>query len=181
MFTLVTDHKPLTTILNPWKGIPSLVLARLLCNAGQSSCPSTDTRSNLSVVKNTATLMDCLFRTRNLSNHMLWMSSQLHNWTHSKLQRSRVIVPKKLQDNVFKELHQGTARMKANARSYVWWPGLDKSLERIARECRACKLTKSMPAVAPIHPWVWPWLVKQWLVSYLFSYRSTPHTLAVYS
>ena len=25
----------------------------------------------------------------------------------------------------------------------------DKSLEQIARDCRACKLTKSMPAVAP--------------------------------
>ena len=29
MFTLVTDHKPLTTILNPRKGIPSLAAARL--------------------------------------------------------------------------------------------------------------------------------------------------------
>ncbi len=28
-FTLVTDHKPLTTILNPRKGIPSLAAARL--------------------------------------------------------------------------------------------------------------------------------------------------------
>ena len=35
----------------------------------------------------------------------------------------RVIVPKKLQEDVLKELHrdhQGIARMKANARSYVW-------------------------------------------------------------
>ena len=31
MFTLVTDHKPLTTILNPRKGIPSLAAARLQC------------------------------------------------------------------------------------------------------------------------------------------------------
>ena len=60
---------------------------------------------------------------------------------------------------MLKELHrdhQGIARMKANARSYVWWPGLDKSLEQTARECRPCKLTRSMPAVAPLHPWVWP-------------------------
>ena len=71
----------------------------------------------------------------------------------------RVIVPKKLQEDVLKELHrdhQGIARMKANARSYVWWPGLDKSLEQTARDCQACKLTKGMPAVAPLHTWVWP-------------------------
>jgi len=71
----------------------------------------------------------------------------------------RAIVPKKLQEDVLKELHhdhQGMARMKASARSYVWWPGLDKSLEQTARECRACKLTRNMPAVAPLHPCVWP-------------------------
>ena len=64
----------------------------------------------------------------------------------------RVTVPKKLQEDVLKELHrdhQGIAKMKADAGSYIWWPGLDKSLEQIARDCEACKLTKSMPAVAP--------------------------------
>ena len=48
----------------------------------------------------------------------------------------RAIVPKKLQEDVLKELHydhQGMARMKASARSYVWWPELDKSLEQTAR------------------------------------------------
>ena len=49
-----------------------------------------------------------------------------------------------------------TTRMKANARSYLWWLRLDKSLEQIARDCRACKSTKNVPAVAPLHPWVWP-------------------------
>ena len=31
MLTFVTDHKPLTTILNPWKSIPSLLAAHLRC------------------------------------------------------------------------------------------------------------------------------------------------------
>ena len=67
----------------------------------------------------------------------------------------RVIVPKKLQEDVLKELHgdhQGIAKMKANTRSYIWWPGLDKSLEQIERDCQACKSTESMPAVAPLPP-----------------------------
>ena len=59
MFTLVTHHKPLTTILNPRKGIPSLAAARLQRWAIILS------KSNLSALKNTITLMDCpdcLFR-----------------------------------------------------------------------------------------------------------------------
>ena len=70
----------------------------------------------------------------------------------------RVIVPKRYQDIVLNEHHehQGIARMKATARSYVWWPGVDKSLEKLARDCKACKTTKSMPAVSPLHPWIWP-------------------------
>ena len=64
------------------------------------------------------------------------------------------ILSKKLQENVLIDVHrdhQGIARMKANAKSYVWWPELDKSLEKIAKDCQACKSTKSMPAVAPLH------------------------------
>ena len=71
----------------------------------------------------------------------------------------RVIVPKKLQNEVLMELHrnhQGIARMKAIARSYVWWPGLDKCLKNVAKNCRMCKSVKSTPTVALLHPWAWP-------------------------
>ena len=212
MFTLVTDHKPLTTILNPQKGIPSLAAARLQrwaiilsayryeiefkCtqehgNAdGLSRLPLPNVKSpklnaadvftvaQLDSLPVTAEQLGKATRTDPILSKVRRFTKS--GWPHQVqeclkpywYQRNeitvegdcllwgiRVIVPKRLQEDVLNELHhdhQGIARMKANARSYVWWPGLDKSLEQTARECRACKLTRSMPAVAPLHPWVWP-------------------------
>ena len=50
--------------------------------------------------------------------------------------------------------------MKALARSYLWWPGLDKELEECACNCHECQSVKNSPAVSPLHPWLW--LSKPW-------------------
>ncbi len=71
----------------------------------------------------------------------------------------RVIIPEKLQARVLKSLHKnhsGITRMKAIARSYFWWPGLDKAIEDLAKSCTACQAIQASPVVAPLHPWVWP-------------------------
>ena len=50
--------------------------------------------------------------------------------------------------------------MKAIARSYVWWPGLDKAIEHQVKSCKPCQKVKQSPSKAPLHPWVWqmiPW------------------------
>ena len=75
----------------------------------------------------------------------------------------RVIVPKRLQNQVLEELHRshvGIARMKALARSYVWWPKLDEDIECLIKSCQRCQAVKNAPPVAPLHPWVWP--AKPW-------------------
>ena len=75
----------------------------------------------------------------------------------------RVIVPKRHQDQVLHELHQehqGIARMKAVARSHVWWPKLDQCLEQVAKNRLSCQQVKNAPSPAPLHPWVW--LSKPW-------------------
>ena len=71
----------------------------------------------------------------------------------------RVIIPRKLQNQVLEELHRGypgIVRMKSIARSYTLWPSIDKQLEQVAKSYICCKSVKSKPAVAPLHPWLWP-------------------------
>ena len=74
-----------------------------------------------------------------------------------------VVVSKKYQLQLLDELHSehpGVSHMKALACSYLWWPGLDKELEECARNCHECQSVKNHPAVAPLHPWLWP--TKPW-------------------
>ena len=71
----------------------------------------------------------------------------------------RVIVPAKLRSRIQDLLHEGhpgVVRMKAVARSYVWWPGIDSQIEQTVKCCDGCQLTQKMPQVAPLHPWEWP-------------------------
>ncbi|CAL9695388.1 unnamed protein product [Knipowitschia caucasica] len=46
--------------------------------------------------------------------------------------------------------------MKEMARSYFWWPGLDKQIEELAKSCLSCQNTRNSPPAAPLHPWDFP-------------------------
>ena len=39
--------------------------------------------------------------------------------------------------------------MKALARSYIWWPGMDREIEQAAKVCTGCELTQNNPKTAP--------------------------------
>ena len=72
---------------------------------------------------------------------------------------SRVIVPLQWRQAILRELHEGhlgVARMKALARSKVWWPNIDMEIEKVAKSCSACMEVKASPSAAPLHPWAWP-------------------------
>ena len=71
----------------------------------------------------------------------------------------RVIVPKSLQAQVLKTLHEGHSgiqRMKALARSYMWWKGIDQDIESQSKSCKPCQEHKLNPPSAPLHIWQWP-------------------------
>ncbi|KAJ8023976.1 hypothetical protein HOLleu_36568 [Holothuria leucospilota] len=76
---------------------------------------------------------------------------------------SRVVVPPQGRKAVMKQLHEGhpgISRIKQVARSYVWWPKMDKELEQTVKDCQQCQLHRKLPAAAPLNPW--PWTDKPW-------------------
>ena len=212
-FKLVTDHKPLTAILGPKKGIPSLAAARLqrwaiLLSAydyeivfkptqahsnadGLSRLPlrveDSESKPEEVSIFNVAqvqalpvTFQQVRSATRRdpvLSKVATYARTSWPDKVPEELKPYysrqheiglesgcvmwgiRVIVPRSLQRRVLESLHEthpGATRMKAIARSYLWWSGLDKDIEDQAKACLACQEQKSSPAVAPLHPWIWP-------------------------
>ena len=72
---------------------------------------------------------------------------------------SRVIVPPQGRQLVLEELHEshpGISKMKALARCYIWWPGMDAQIEELVKTCHVCQESRPTPAAAPLHPWEWP-------------------------
>ncbi|KAL0151789.1 hypothetical protein M9458_052940 [Cirrhinus mrigala] len=76
---------------------------------------------------------------------------------------SRVIIPPKYRERLLSELHEGhpgIVRMKALARGYLWWPGLDQDIQDLVSKCTPCELGRNQPPSAPLYPWSWattPW------------------------
>ena len=67
----------------------------------------------------------------------------------------RVVVPPRGRKQALQMLHKShprMARMKALARSYVWWPGMDREIEHYVKECSDCQSTQKDPSSVPLHP-----------------------------
>jgi transposase InsO family protein len=71
----------------------------------------------------------------------------------------RVIIPEAYRRLLVKELHKdhlGVVRMKAVARSYFWYPGIDRDIEMESSCCEACQTYRADPPPAPLRPWKTP-------------------------
>ena len=85
-----------------------------------------------------------------------WKKEELTLHDGCLLWGKRVIIPQKLQSRLLEELHVGhigICRMKGLARSFIWWPGLDKAIEETAAHCEPCKTMTAMPKPAARYPW----------------------------
>ena len=89
--------------------------------------------------------------------HKFWYELSVHDGC--LLRGNRVIVPPEGREKVLELLHDGhpgNTRMKALARSYVWWPGFDQEIEEKVKASNSCQTTRHNPAPAPLHPWEFP-------------------------
>ena len=216
-FTLITDHKPLTAIFHPEKGVPAMIAPRLQryalflagfdykieyksttehCNAdGLSHLPLQQTElegmgvdssevfhaiqiASLPVTSEAVSRETCsdpvLARVHEsivkgwsarVDGDKPYYERRNEMTVHQGciLWGMRVVIPNKLQDRVLDELHDGhmgVVKMKALARSYVWWPNINAQLEELVKACSGCQQNQNMPTKAPLLPWEWataPW------------------------
>ena len=66
---------------------------------------------------------------------------------------TRIIIPSKLQPRTLAlahEGHLGVVGTKQNLRTKVWWPGMDKAVERHCRACQECQLVAQPDPPEPI-------------------------------
>lgn len=71
----------------------------------------------------------------------------------------RVVIPQRHRQSMVDEIHTGhpgICRMKAIARSIIWWPKMDADLEAKVKTCEECQVNQKTPAEAPLHPWEFP-------------------------
>ena len=66
-----------------------------------------------------------------------------------------MLIPPWARDHILAELnggHPGGARMKYLARCFVWWPGMDQSIEEAVSKCTKCQQSQpALPVVRCVH------------------------------
>ncbi|KAL3107600.1 hypothetical protein niasHT_013249 [Heterodera trifolii] len=66
----------------------------------------------------------------------------------------RTIIPKSLQKQILKLLHQGdpgVKRMKSLARMHVYWPLMDAEIEAFVQKCNSCAAVAKNPIKTTLH------------------------------
>ena len=71
------------------------------------------------------------------------------------LWRIRVIVPVSQMMSELRWEQTGVC-IRAVARGFMWWPGLDGEIESAVKGCAVCQNVRSLPPRVPLHPWKWP-------------------------
>ncbi|XP_068206190.1 uncharacterized protein [Palaemon carinicauda] len=72
---------------------------------------------------------------------------------------SKVIIPRSLRNKVLSEMHvdhQGLVRSKSIARTFIWFPGVDRVIELFIRNTLNYVMQQNNTQFARIHPWELP-------------------------
>ena len=70
-----------------------------------------------------------------------------------------VLVPQKLHSQTLQQLHDGhigVVKVKGLACSHVWWPGIHKDIESLAKKCQGCQRVQFEAPTVPLHLLEWP-------------------------
>lgn len=71
----------------------------------------------------------------------------------------RLVIPMSLRKAVLTEIHKthmGIVKSKSLARSYFWWPLMDRDLEDIVKSCENCLAYRNNPEKCSLISWDWP-------------------------
>lgn len=72
------------------------------------------------------------------------------------LRKERVVIPELFRNRILKELHAGhfgCVKMKNLSRNFCWWPGIDKDIEALVKNCKACNTFSNNPNIKIKHRW----------------------------
>ncbi|KAH0817241.1 hypothetical protein GEV33_005549 [Tenebrio molitor] len=85
--------------------------------------------------------------------HQLSLDKNLLWWNN------RIVIPSGLRKKLLLSLHEshlGVVKMKQIARSYFFWPGINRDVERVVEACEGCGQNQQHPAKTILHNWKWP-------------------------
>lgn len=71
---------------------------------------------------------------------------------------NRVVIPATHREEILLLLHSehpGESKMKSLARSYTWWPNMDRDIEEKVKTCMICQKTRKSIPLSPLQPWAW--------------------------